>query len=142
MRRRRRRDALRLQLVRVFDIAARQGTFARASAIAGTGGGGVLTVDSGAGPGPGPGGGGGPGGGRGGSGPGGSSGGGLGLSSTFTDYIDGARLYLESESTDKEIAPSVKEIKSYFSSFVRSLVGSFSREYLELCLLGVFSPLY
>ncbi len=30
MRRRRRRDALRLQLVRVFDVIARQGTLARA----------------------------------------------------------------------------------------------------------------
>ena len=52
------------------------------------------------------------------------------LASTFTDYIDGARLYLETES-DKEIVPSVREIKSYFSSFVKSLIGSFDREFLN-----------
>ena len=33
MRRRRRRDALRLQLVRVFNIIARQGTMARACGV-------------------------------------------------------------------------------------------------------------
>lgn len=53
------------------------------------------------------------------------------LASTFTDYIDGARLYLETES-DKEIVPSVREIKSYFSSFVKSLIGSFDRELLHI----------
>ena len=52
------------------------------------------------------------------------------LASTFTDYIDGARLYLETES-DKDIVPSVREIKSYFSSFVKSLIGSFDRELLN-----------
>ena len=52
------------------------------------------------------------------------------LASTFTDYIDGARMYLETES-DKDIVPSVREIKSYFSSFVKSLIGSFDRELLN-----------
>jgi hypothetical protein len=89
MRRRRRRDALRLQLVRVFDLIGHHGTFALASAVTDTESGGLATA--------------------------------------FTDYIDGARLYLETES-DKEIVPSVREIKNFFSSFVKSLVGSFSRE--------------
>ncbi len=44
MRRRRRRDALRLQLVRVFDVIARQGTLARARAGgAGVGPGAAVT---------------------------------------------------------------------------------------------------
>lgn len=88
MRRRRRRDALRLQLVRVFEIIAKQGTFSRAGS--------VTDANS-------------------------------GLAQTFTEYIDGARLYLESES-DKEIVPSVREIKTHFSTFIRSLIGSFSRK--------------
>ena len=95
MRRRRRRDALRLQLVRVFDIIASEGTFSRASS--------VIDADSGE------------------------------LATTFTDYIDGARLYLESES-DKEIVPSVREIKNYFSSFVKNLIERFSRKTLEVFL--------
>ena len=49
------------------------------------------------------------------------------LASTFTDYIDGARLYLEAPelSTASE---SVKEIKSHFSVFIRQLIGSFNLE--------------
>ncbi len=45
MRRRRRRDALRLQLVRVFDVIARQGTLARARGGAG-GSGGVTETEA------------------------------------------------------------------------------------------------
>lgn len=86
MRRRRRRDALRLQLVRVFDLIAKQGTFSLAAL--------VTDPDNG------------------------------GLAQTFTDYIDGARLYLESEA-EKEIVPSVREIKTYFSSFIKNLIESF-----------------
>ena len=50
-----------------------------------------------------------------------------GLAGTLTDYIDGARLYLESES-DKELVPSVREIKTFFSSFIKGLIASFSRK--------------
>ncbi|XP_059089513.1 protein furry-like isoform X3 [Tigriopus californicus] len=89
MRRRRRRDALRLQLVRVFDLIAKQGTFSLALL--------VTDPDNG------------------------------GLAQTFTDYIDGARLYLESEA-EKEIVPSVREIKTYFSSFIKNLIESFPLE--------------
>ncbi len=119
MRRRRRRDALRLQLVRVFDMIAKEGTLSKASTITDN-----NTQKS--------------------SGPAsptsrsssaysthsvidpvtGS------LSHTFTDYIDGARIYLEAESpTDKEVVPAVREIKTYFSSFIGNLIGSFSRKY-------------
>ena len=101
MRRRRRRDALRLQLVRVFEIIAKQGTLSRASS--------VVDQDTG------------------------------GLSHTFTDYIDGARLYLESES-DKELVPSVREIKTHFSSFIKNLIGSFSRKFSHSLL--VTFPIY
>ena len=49
------------------------------------------------------------------------------MAGTLTDYIDGARLYLESES-DKELVPSVREIKTFFSSFIKGLIASFSRK--------------
>ena len=61
MRRRRRRDALRLALVRVFEIMADETTFSRTAA--------VIDTDSGF------------------------------LAGTFTDYIDGARIYLEDPQT-------------------------------------------
>ena len=51
------------------------------------------------------------------------------MAGTLTDYIDGARLYLESES-DKELVPSVREIKTFFSSFIKGLIASFSRKNL------------
>ncbi len=47
--------------------------------------------------------------------------------STFTDYMDGARVFLEGEN-DKEIGPIVREIKIHFSSFVRNLIDGFSRK--------------
>ncbi len=48
---------------------------------------------------------------------------------TFTDYIDGARIFLEGEN-DKEIGPIVREIKIHFSSFIRNLINGFSREFV------------
>ena len=96
MRRRRRRDALRLQLVRLLEIIAEEETFSRAAQ--------VTDVNSGC------------------------------LAQPFTDYIDGARQYLESEAGGdntgnlKENVPSVKEIKIHFASFIRHLIKSFSLE--------------
>ena len=89
-RQRRRRDALRLALVRVLEIMSEEKTFSRTQA--------VVDADSGF------------------------------LASTFTDYIEGAKLYLEAPELQATNTDSVKEIKSYFSSFIRQLVGSFSLE--------------
>ena len=53
----------------------------------------------------------------------------------FTDYIDGARLYLETVDVTLEgkdfqsLQSSVREIKIHFSTFIRQLVRSFPREY-------------
>ena len=96
MRRRRRRDALRLQLVKLLEIIAEEETFSRAAQ--------VTDINSGC------------------------------LAQPFTDYIDGARQYLESEgggdsaASLKENVPSVKEIKIHFASFIRHLIKSFSLE--------------
>jgi hypothetical protein len=96
MRRRRRRDALRLQLVKLLEIIAEEETFSRAAQ--------VTDVNSGC------------------------------LAQPFTDYIDGARQYLESEAGGdntgniKENVPSVREIKIHFASFIRHLIKSFSLE--------------
>ena len=96
VRRRRRRDALRLQLVKLLEIIAEEETFSRAAQ--------VTDVNTGC------------------------------LAQPFTDYIDGARQYLESEAGGdntgniKESVPSVKEIKIHFASFIRHLVKSFSLE--------------
>jgi hypothetical protein len=50
---------------------------------------------------------------------------------TFTDYIDGARLYLEADGADslKENAPGVREIKIYFAEFLRLLIDGFTRKF-------------
>lgn len=88
MRRRRRRDALRLALVRVLEIMSEVKTFSRTAA--------VVDQDSGF------------------------------LASTFTDYIDGARIYLEAP--EVSTVDSVKEIKIHFASFIRQLIDSFSLE--------------
>jgi hypothetical protein len=90
MRRRRRRDALRLALVRVFEIMAEETTFMRTAA--------VIDTDSGF------------------------------LAGTFTDYIDGARIYLEAPEVGQSNTESVKEIKIHFASFIRQLIGSFNLE--------------
>jgi len=83
--RRRRRDLLRLQLVKVFELIAKNKTFSRAH--------GVIDENT------------------------------ESLAPTFTDYIDGVRLYLEVE-TEKDV-PILNEIKIHFASFIRHLVSSF-----------------
>uniref|UniRef100_A0A1S4MY51 Uncharacterized protein n=1 Tax=Pediculus humanus subsp. corporis TaxID=121224 RepID=A0A1S4MY51_PEDHC len=82
MRRRRRRDALRLQLVRVFELIAEN----------------VLDKDT------------------------------LSLHSTFIEFIDGARLFLESES-EKDVK-ALQDIKLHFCNFVRKMIKNFP---LETC---------
>ncbi|XP_067137576.1 protein furry [Centruroides vittatus] len=86
MRRRRRRDVLRVQLARVLELIAKQGTFGISSS--------VLDRDA-------------------------SS-----LNTTFVEYIDGARLYLETEN-DKDVPSIVQEIKQHFCEFIHSLIKSF-----------------
>lgn len=49
------------------------------------------------------------------------------LHPTFVEYMDGARLYLESEA-DKDV-PTVREIKLHFCNFIRKMLKSFSRKY-------------
>lgn len=91
VRRRRRRDALRLQLVRVLELIAEHGTFGVSQC--------VLDRDS------------------------------QSLHQTFVEYMDGARLYLESE-PDKG-SHAVREITSHFCNFVRKMIKSFSRKLLS-----------
>ena len=51
---------------------------------------------------------------------------------TFTEYIDGARLYLEADSVDlKDNVPGIREIKIYFAEFLRLLIDRFSRELIS-----------
>ncbi|XP_058065820.1 protein furry [Anopheles bellator] len=90
MRRRRRRDALRLQLVRVLEKIAENGTFGISPF--------VLDRET------------------------------MSLHPTFIEYIDGARLYLESE-TDKD-SGSMRDVKTHFCDFIRKMIKNFS---LELC---------
>lgn len=92
VRRRRRRDALRLQLVRVLEIIAEQGTFGVSSC--------VLDRET------------------------------QSLHPTFVEYMDGARLFLESE-PDKNSA-SVKEITLHFCNFIRKMIKSFNRKCTKL----------
>lgn len=92
VRRRRRRDALRLQLIRVLELIAEHGTFGYSS--------GVLDRDT------------------------------QSLHPTFVEYMDGARLYLESE-PDKN-TNSVKEIIMHFCNFIRKMIKSFSRKWISV----------
>ncbi|XP_069960081.1 protein furry isoform X3 [Cherax quadricarinatus] len=87
MRRRRRRDALRVTLVKLFEMIAEQGTFALSEN--------VIDGDTGA------------------------------LLKRYLEYMEGARLYLESEN-DKD--NTLLQIKTHFCHFVRKLIGSFSLE--------------
>ena len=50
------------------------------------------------------------------------------LAGTFTDYIDGAKAYLEAPELTASNSESVKEIKIHFASFIRQLIGSFNLE--------------
>ena len=60
---------------------------------------------------------------------------------TFTDYIDGARLYLEADGADslKENAPGVREIKIYFAEFLRLLIDGFTRKFKLIWNLKYFT---
>lgn len=51
----------------------------------------------------------------------------MSLHPTFVEYIEGARLYLETE-TDKDNA-SIREVKTHFCDFIRIMIKSFSRKY-------------
>lgn len=86
MRRRRRRDALRLQLVKVLERMTDNRVFGVSPN--------VLDREN------------------------------YTLHPSFVEYMEGARLYLESE-TDKDNA-SMKEVKSYFCGFIRKLIKNFS----------------
>ncbi|RWS23768.1 protein furry-like protein, partial [Leptotrombidium deliense] len=88
MRRRKRRELLRVQLGRLLELIAEKGTFGVSSA--------ALDRDAGT------------------------------LSNTLVEYIDGMRLYLESEN-DKD-APSVMDMKLHFSGFVSKLIRNFPVE--------------
>lgn len=88
MRRRRRRDALRLQLVKVLERMADNGVFGVSPS--------VLERET------------------------------VTLHSSFVEYMEGARLYLEAE-TDKDNA-SMKEVKIHFCDFIRKMIKNFSCE--------------
>lgn len=87
VRRRRRRDALRLQLIKAFELIAEYGTFGSSPAC-------VLDKDT------------------------------HSLHPSFVEYMDGARLYLESE-PDKN-SGGVREITLHFCNFVTKMIKSFS----------------
>ncbi|XP_039287310.1 protein furry [Nilaparvata lugens] len=86
MRRRRRRDALRLQLVKMFELIAGYGTFGVSPC--------VLDRDS------------------------------QSLHATIVEYVDGARLCLESEA-EKE---GLRDVKLHFCNFIRKMIKSFPLE--------------
>lgn len=92
VRRRRRRDSLRFQLIKVLELIAESGTFGVSS----------FVIDRSA------------------------------LHFAFLEYMDGARLYLESE-PDKNTT-YVREIVHYFCSFIRKMIKSFSLETLRTLL--------
>lgn len=52
-----------------------------------------------------------------------------GLHPTILEYIDGARICLETEA-DKE---SLRDIKSHFCNFIKKMIKSFPRE----CVFGI-----
>ena len=86
MGRRRRRDALRLQLVKVLEKMADNGVFGVSPC--------VLDRET------------------------------ASLHPTFVEYMEGARLYLETE-TDKDNT-SMKEVKTHFCDFIRKIIKNFS----------------
>ncbi|XP_037907815.1 protein furry isoform X6 [Hermetia illucens] len=88
MRRRKRKDALRLQLVKVFEKIAEHGTYGVSPC--------VLERDT------------------------------MSLHPTFVEYIEGARIYLESE-TDKDNT-SIREVKIHFCDFIRKMIKNFTLE--------------
>ncbi|XP_041471022.1 protein furry homolog isoform X2 [Lytechinus variegatus] len=88
MRRKRRRDFLRVHLIRVFELIAEHGLFRERCLL------GKETQP---------------------------------LNSTFIDYIEGMRLFLESES-DKD-SPTLMEIRLHFSGFIGRLIRSVPAEH-------------
>lgn len=92
MRRRRRRDVLRLQLVKVLEQMAANRVFGVSSC--------VIERDT------------------------------MSLHPTFVEYIEGARLYLETE-TEKDNA-SIREVKAHFCNFIRVMVKSFPSKSMEI----------
>jgi hypothetical protein len=107
MRRRRRRDALRLQLVRVLKLIAEHGTFGESSSVLErdtlhptfVGEFSIFQISC--------------------------------MSwhlwvNLHLDYMEGARLYLEAE-TDKDNT-SMREVKIHFCDFIRIMIKNFSRE--------------
>ncbi|KAL3879804.1 hypothetical protein ACJMK2_032086 [Sinanodonta woodiana] len=93
--RRRKRDVLRVQLARIFEIMTENRTFADSDT-------GVIDKNEGC------------------------------LSKTFVEYIDGARLYLESES-DRDL-PILQDIRIHFSRFIRNLIYYTPVEYKKTLL--------
>lgn len=92
MRRRRRRDALRVQLVKVLEQIADNGTFGCSPC--------VLERET------------------------------MSLHPNFVEYMDGARLYLETE-TDKDNS-SIREVKTNFCHFIKKMIKNFSRKCYNL----------
>lgn len=60
----------------------------------------------------------------------------MSLHPTFVEYMDGARLYLETE-TDKDNA-SIREVKIHFCDFIRIMIKNFSRKYIFLYALFIY----
>lgn len=59
----------------------------------------------------------------------------MSLHPTFVEYIEGARLYLETE-TDKDNS-SIRDVKKHFCDFIRIMIKSFSRKYtigMTICI--------
>ncbi|XP_071510567.1 protein furry homolog-like [Diadema antillarum] len=88
MRRKRRRDFLRVHLIRVFELIAEHGLFRERCMLG-------KEIPS--------------------------------LNGTFVDYIEGMRLFLESES-DKD-SPTLMEIRLHFSGFIARLIRSVPAEH-------------
>lgn len=57
----------------------------------------------------------------------------MSLHPTFVEYIEGARLYLETE-TDKDNS-SIREVKKHFCDFIRIMIKSFSRKYISFIII-------
>ncbi|XP_064619246.1 protein furry-like isoform X4 [Lineus longissimus] len=96
VRRRRRRDILRVQLAKIFELMAENGTFAQSSyaideSVTGVDSTtGVIDKESQA------------------------------LAPRFVEYIDGARMFLENEAERDQ--PILQEIRLHFSGFIRHLI--------------------
>lgn len=54
----------------------------------------------------------------------------MSLHPTFVEYMDGARLYLETE-TDKDNI-SIREVKIHFCDFIRKMIKNFSCELINI----------